>query len=195
MTVKETITKEFLDCLHEPSGLESVFQRHSRSKGPLYSALAEATTQLRQRLEKTWEETHEAETQRDQLIDQVEALEERHRELDDIVQVLDQQVHRAEAHLCEVQGLAERTTELAKRGFGEEELARLFDLLGQVAASQSEPPEEGVAQFFETVERYKKVVSLGLETKRAESRAEKAKAEAERWGAEGNYFYGVFAGL
>lgn len=41
-----------------------------------------------------------------------------------------------------------------------------------------------MAQFFGTVERYKRIVSLDLETTRAESRAEQAKAEAERWDAE-----------
>ena len=43
MTVKETIVRELLDGADAPDVLEEVFRRRSGSKGPLYSALAEAT--------------------------------------------------------------------------------------------------------------------------------------------------------
>ena len=46
MSIKETITKELLDRIDDPAGLEEVLKRHSRSKGPLYLAIAEATTAL-----------------------------------------------------------------------------------------------------------------------------------------------------
>ena len=49
-TRKEIITNELLDFIEDPSGLEAVFERHKGSKGPLYGALAAATTQLQQRL-------------------------------------------------------------------------------------------------------------------------------------------------
>ena len=50
MTRTETITRELLEAAHDPAALEDVFRRHSHSKGPLYAALAEATTQLCERL-------------------------------------------------------------------------------------------------------------------------------------------------
>ena len=60
MTLKRTITEQLLNCVDDPGGLEEVFRRHSRSKGPLYSALAEATGQLQRRLEALRFEASEA---------------------------------------------------------------------------------------------------------------------------------------
>lgn len=49
-TLKANITQELLDSVDDPSGLEAILKRHGRSKGPLYLALAESTSELRQRL-------------------------------------------------------------------------------------------------------------------------------------------------
>ena len=47
MTVKETIKEDLLNAVGNPAGLREVFMRHDHSKGPLYSALGEATAELR----------------------------------------------------------------------------------------------------------------------------------------------------
>ncbi len=41
-----------------------------------------------------------------------------------------------------------------------------------------------MAQFFRTVERYEKIVTMELEATRAESRAATAQADAARWESE-----------
>ncbi len=184
MTLKETIAREFLDAMENSDGLDGVFQRHNRSKGPLYAGLAEATSQLRHRLERVQHETVESVAERDQLRNEVKALEGQRKELDSKVQTLYQQSNDTETRLAEVQEMVDGAAKLARCGFGEVELSRLFDILGQMAASQGEPPEVGISQFFETIERYEKVVSFEMEAKRAEARAERAKAEAEHWEAD-----------
>ena len=68
-TVKETIRQQLLEAASNPDGLEAVLRKHSGSKGPLYLALAEATSQLRGRLEKTASEVAEADKRRDHLLD------------------------------------------------------------------------------------------------------------------------------
>ena len=184
MTLKETITKELLAAVDDPIRVGEVFRRHSGSKGPLYSGLAEATHQLQQRLEDMLDETAETEAHRQHLQEGVTTLEDERHDLEERVQSLEEQRHEAETKLADVQGVLDRADQLARRGFGEEELDRLYDLLGQVAASQGMPPEEGVAQFFRSVDRYEQVLSLELEEKRAEARAATARAEADRWEAE-----------
>ena len=57
-------------------------------------------------------------------------------------------------------------------------------MLAEIAASQAAPPEDGLAQFFQTIERYGRVISFHLEATRAEARAAQAKAETVRWEAE-----------
>ncbi|MBI4234322.1 MAG: hypothetical protein HY686_07775 [Chloroflexi bacterium] len=142
MTMKETITGELLDAVEDPAGLEALFHRHARSKGPLYSALGEATAKLRHRLEKARDDTAEAEARRKRLQEQVDSLEEQRRNLDGKVQDMDRRVTQAEGRLAEVQGLLDRAQELAGQGFGEGEFARLAELLAQVAASEGAPPED-----------------------------------------------------
>ena len=51
MSIKEAITQELLDCADDPSGLEKVYERYGRSKGPFYLGLAAATTSLGSQLE------------------------------------------------------------------------------------------------------------------------------------------------
>jgi len=51
MTLKERITQELLESIGDPAGLEEVLKRNSRSKGPLYLGLAQATTEIYERLE------------------------------------------------------------------------------------------------------------------------------------------------
>lgn len=46
----ETITSHLLEAAIEPDGLAAVLHRHSRSKGPLYHALAQATAELARRM-------------------------------------------------------------------------------------------------------------------------------------------------
>lgn len=115
---------------------------------------------------------------------ELNSLEKALRDGQSQVKQLEGTVGGAEAQLAGLRGLLVRGDELAKRGFGYKELDRLYGLLGEVAASHGLAPEEGVSQFFETVQRYEKVVSLDLEATRAEARAAQAKAEASRWEAE-----------
>ena len=184
MTLKQTITEELLDSIADPGGLEEVQRKYSKSKGPYYLALAEATSQLLNRLQRARQQTASAESHKASLDHEVKEMEEKRKLLDGQIVGREQRVRGAESRLLQVQGLLDQADVLTKAGLGEEELRRLSQLLAEVAAGQGALPEEGVAQFFDTVSRYEQIVSLDLEAKRSEARAEAAKAEAERWQAE-----------
>ena len=49
-TLTETYCHELLDAVGHPDQVEVVLKRHGHSKGPLYIALAQATTSLTERL-------------------------------------------------------------------------------------------------------------------------------------------------
>ena len=184
MTLTAMIEDELLDAVREPGGLERVMQRHRGSKGPLYNALSSAMGVMGQRLEQAHLEKTETEARWQKLQECIAPLQERRDRLLEEVQELDRRHSEAEMRLTEMEGLQERTQELGKRGFGEEELDRLSDLLAQIAADQGAPPEEGVAQFFRIVGRFERIVGLDLEATRAESRATTDQVEAARWESE-----------
>ncbi|MFC2000149.1 hypothetical protein ACFLXE_05270 [Chloroflexota bacterium] len=186
-TLTETITQELLAAVGDPGGLDAVLQEHSRSKGPLYHALALATSELQQQLDEMAVAWTEKASREKVLTQQIQEMETRYQEMEANHQSLEQQISQSEAKLAEMNDLRDRANALAGLGFGSDELSRLYGLLAEIAASQGALPEEGVAQFFQTVERYEQVVSLDLETKRAESKAAQAKAEMERWQAQAKH--------
>ena len=159
MTLKQTITREVLESVEDPAGPRDVLNRYSRSKGPLYLALAEATNQLQRRVSAASLEMATVESRRDELQVRLEAVYQERQELEEKVQLLGHQVKQAEVKLNDVGGLLDRATDLNRLGFGEKQLARLQELLGNIAADHGVPIEEGVTQFFETMDRYERVVS------------------------------------
>lgn len=178
MTLKGTVTQEFLDSVDDPDGIEAVFKRFSGSKGPLYQGLAAATATLRGRLGKLQQQTAVAEARQSSLEQKVESQAGQIEVIEKRIQERRPMVEQADAMLKGVQGLLDQADWLSKAGLGEQELARLHQLLAQITANQGLQPKEGVAQFFETVSSYEQIVSLDLEAKRAEVEAESAKSEA-----------------
>ncbi len=176
-SITESIANELLDVTNDPTAIEDVLTRHRKSKGPLYIALAQATTQVRDDLRTLAEQKAASEAIVNELRKNIADLEEK-------VRPLDSKGREAESRLAEVQELLGRAEVLSARGFNEKNLDRLFELLGQIAAEHGAPPEEGIDAFFETVGRFERILSLDLEAKRAEARVSTSRAQAERWEAE-----------
>ena len=137
MTIKENIIRELLDSVGDGARLEEVFRRYSRNKGPFYLGLAEATSQLEARFEETVQEVFESESSRQTLQEELVSLEERRHCLEDHVQAVSRQVETKEERLAEVQGVLDLAVDLERRGFGQEELNRLYELLAQIAADST----------------------------------------------------------
>ena len=83
-----------------------------------------------------------------------------------------------------MRGLIDAADRLQGQGFGTDCLEKLFELLGEVAASQGEPADNGVKMFFEVVDQAGGIVSLEFHAQRSQVREEKARAQAERWEAD-----------
>lgn len=184
MSIKDTIVRELLDNADDATGLEEVFRRYGRSKGPFYLALAEATTALVSELETLVQNKQAAQQELDGLHTEVKTLQERRQALDQTAQGLDRDIGQKEARLSEVRGLIETADRLEGQGFGKDNLEQLFNLLAETAASQGDTPKDGVTKFFEVVDQVGGIVSLELQSQQSQVRAEKARAQAERWEAE-----------
>ncbi len=184
MTLTEEIAQKLLNAVGHPGELENIRRTYSRNKGPYYAALGDVTSQLQDQLEELADEIWEMQQQKKDLDQQIATLPEKRDGLAQEVQVVEERLNERNARLSESQDILDRAFDLERMGFGAEELTRLYEILAQLAASQGAPPEEGAAQFFQTVKRYEKVVSWDLEATRAEARAAQARADAERWEAE-----------
>ena len=136
MTLREKITEELLYSIGDPAGLEDVLKRHSRSKGPLYLGLAQATTGLCERLAFAFSEIGYAEEQKESLAEQVETLGEQHQKLQESVQRLNHEVREAETKLGDIHGILDRVDQLAEAGFGGSELLRLSELIPAIAGDR-----------------------------------------------------------
>ena len=184
MTLKETIVRELLESVDNPAGPQEILNRYSRSKGPLYIGLAEATNALERRVSVARAESAQFESRRDELQEELEAKNRERQELEEKVQSLADQLEQTEDSLDEVGGLLNRAKELDLLGFGEEKLDALQELLGKIAIEHGVSNKEAVDQYFKTMSEYERMVRLDLETKRSENNAALAKAEADRWESE-----------
>lgn len=184
MSKKDDIVVALLDSVDDPEELEEVFRRYSSSKGPFYLALAEATSQLDDDFRNAVREATDAATQKTHRKQELDSQSEQKGILDREVQTRHRQLEESQVELGQVQGLLDQAGNLTRQGFGEKELTSLSGILGEIAASQGGTSEEGVAQFFQTVERYEHVLSLDLEAQRVEARMETSRIEAQRWEAE-----------
>ena len=66
-TLTQTITSELLDAVDDDGALKAVLQRHSRSKGPLYHALAQASSEMQQRLQRARTDLSRIEAEKEEL--------------------------------------------------------------------------------------------------------------------------------
>ncbi len=169
MSKKDDIVVALLDSVDDPEELEEVFRRYSSSKGPFYLALAEATSQLDDDFRNAARDATDAATQKTHRKQELDSLSEQKGILDGEVQTRHRQLEEPQVELGQVQGLLDQAGNLTRQGFGEKELTSLSGILGEIAASQGATPEEGVALFFQQVERYEHVLSLDLEAQRVEA--------------------------
>lgn len=184
VTLTEKITQQLLDAADDPAGLEAVFQQHGHSKGPLYSALAQATATLKDRFPDLAQKCKGAETECQEYRQQGKEAKEGLTSLEEARAAKAKELAELEEKAEEKKELLKRARALTEMGFGSDELSRLHGLLAQVAATTGNKSREAVALFFSEIDRYQSIMSLELETKGAEVATAKAKAEAETSRAE-----------
>jgi len=179
MTLRETITQEFLDSVGDPGRIEGIFERFGRSKGPLYLGLAEATSRLRGQLEEIGSGLVANEKKLNELVRDVGLLDGRKQELSTQIEEINERNTKAVDELAETDGLLDMAGQLERMGFGIEQLARLSDSVEAIRAG-SRSHDETLGQFFGFVERYECFTSLEAVLQGLHDRASDAKAQTEQ---------------
>ncbi|MBI4303513.1 MAG: hypothetical protein HY665_04160 [Chloroflexi bacterium] len=180
-TITETIREELLGCVNDPAAVESVLQKHSHSKGPAYTALAQATTVLTQQLKSLAEKNAAAEKDYAHRQQAIKSAEVKEAELNTAIDQKTKELASISGQLEQKKQVLGQAKELAAMGFGHDELDRLQKMLAHTAASQGAKGQDAVKLFFQGVGQYQDMTSLALEAKSAKVAAKKAKANAEQW--------------
>jgi predicted nucleic acid-binding Zn-ribbon protein len=183
-TLTQSITEQLLEAATNPVQLEGILKEHSHSKGPLYIALAQATTTLTEQLATLSEKCRQTDTECQGRQQQLKTSDQNLADIGRAVEQKSKELVSLNERLEQNQALLNQADTLRGLGFGPDELTKLHSVLARTAASAGARPEEAVATFFQQVDDYQELVSLDLETKRSETRLGQARAEAERWEAE-----------
>ena len=183
-TLTETIVEKLLDAVDDPAELQCVLQEHGHSKGPLYLALAQATTQLVERLAELSTKCQEVREDYQRKQAAVQASEAKLADLDRRLSARTDELTALEQRVEQKKAVLDQAKVLHGLGFGLDELTRLYELLAQTAISQGAKTSQAIDLFFKMAEQYTGIVSLELEAKAAEADIKKAIAELERWQAE-----------
>lgn len=182
MVTKQDLVQMFLDAGDDEEAIQALLS--GAGKSTRQAALTAAMMIRKSELLRVLGSVETARAELDELRDRITAVQGVRQRAEEAAE---EAVRKLEQLKAEAAARAEPLALLADlegRGMGAAELARLVDILGRIAADQGALPEEGVATFFEFVERFGNVLSLDLETRRAEARSATAKAEAERLEAE-----------
>jgi chromosome segregation ATPase len=183
-TLTQTITEQLLEAADNPVQIEGTLKKHCHSKGPLYIALAQATTSLTEQLQMLSQKCGQAREELEEQLGQAKAAEQKLAQVNRAAEEKGKELASLNERLEQNQALQDQAEALRGLGFGPDELTKLHSVLARTAASAGATPEEAVATFFQQVDHYQDLISLDLETKRSETRLGQAKAEAERWEAE-----------
>jgi chromosome segregation ATPase len=183
-TITETITQELINAVENPAEIEKVIHDRSKSKGPFYMALAQATALMTDNLKAISGKCQSIDKEYSEAREKMKTAEREAGELSKQLATKNEDLESLDEKMKEEKALLDQANQLRELGFGRDELGKLYEILAQIAASQGAKPEESVNVFFQEVDRYEKIVSLELEAGRLSLGVEKARAEVARWQAE-----------
>jgi hypothetical protein len=167
ITITETITEKLLDAIQDPVVLQSVLQQYSHNKGPLYLALAQATSIMTQKLTTTAQQYKELEAKRQERQQQIQEREQRLHVLDQQVASQSSKLASLEKKVQENSTLLDKVQSLSGLGFGLGELEKLHHLL-QDNIPEGVEPQEAIGLFFKFADAYPHLAALDGEVQEKE---------------------------
>lgn len=179
MTI-EDVVQMFLDAGDDADAIQAILDDGPMSRGTRFAALTRAAMTRSAELQRTSGSLETARADIGALREQVATIEEARQRSQGAIDEAMREVERLQADAAVHAEPLALLADLERRGMGSAELSRLVDTLERAAADQGAPPEEGVAEFLAFAVRFRNVVSLDLETRRARARSETAKAKTER---------------
>ena len=166
-TVTQTITEKLLDAIQDPVVLQAVLKEYSHHKGPLYSALAQATSVLTHKLTATAQQCKELDIKLQKRQQQIQEREEKLHSLDQQAAVQSSKVASLEIEVQESTTLLDKIKALAGLGFGPDELGKLHHLLMN-NIPEGVKPQDAISLFFEFVDAYPHLAAVDGEVQKEE---------------------------
>lgn len=183
-TITATITDKLLSGINDPAGLQVVLHEYSNSKGPLYIALAQATSIMTQKLATVMQQFKEQEEQLQKHQQLLKEAEEKLLTIDQQIIVQSNKMSSLEGKIKDKQVLVDEIKTINGLGIGIKALVKLHDLLVKFGASQGKDPQEITKMFFDYVDKFSDAVFLENRIQQLQTTAAIAKAEAERLQAQ-----------
>ena len=166
-TITETITGKLLDAIQDPVVLQAVLQEYSHNKGPLYIALAQATSVLTQKLTATALQYKELETKLQERQQQIQEREQKLHGLDQQVASQSSKLASLETKVQESATLLDKVNSLTVLGFGPDELGKLHHLLMD-NIPEGGKPQDAIVLFFKFVDAYPHLATIDGEVQEKE---------------------------
>ena len=164
-TITETITGKLLDAIQDPVVLQAVLQEYSHNKGPLYSALAQATSVLTHKLTATDQQCKELDINFQERQQQIQEREQKLHSLDQQVAAQSSKLASLEIKVQESATLLDKVKGLTGLGFGPDELGKLHHLLMD-NTPEGVKPQDAISLFFKFVDAYPHLVAVDGEVQK-----------------------------
>lgn len=184
MPLTDLIEQELLATLDGEGDPHAVLDRHSGSKGPLYAALARATTAATGRFAEVRGKIREAQDRRREAEAGARESQKRAGQAERRASAAEKRLASADAALTERQALLDRADALHAAGFAADALARLGEALAAAAQAEGKPVADVVAGFLDAAADWRRLGELRAQVAAAEQRAEQAEAHAKARAAE-----------
>jgi hypothetical protein len=184
VTITETITGKLLDGVNDPHGLQSVLQEYNHSKGPLYIALAEATSIMTQKLTTSVQKYQEQEIKLQQQHQLLQVTEKKLQDIDLKAATESTRLDSLEGKVQEKKTLVDEIKTVSGLGLGIKELVKFHDLLVKIGALQGISPAEINKLFFNYVSKFQDAAALETQIQQLTITAATCKAKVEHRQAE-----------
>jgi len=171
----DLIEQDLLATLDGEGDPQAVLDRHAGSKGPLYAALARATTAATSRFAEVRGKLRDAQARLRDAEHTAAESQKRGGQAERRASTAEKRAASAESALAERQGLLARADELHAAGFDAEALGRLARALA-AASAEDKPAAEGVSGFLDAAADWRRLGDLRAQVAAAEERARETEA-------------------
>jgi outer membrane murein-binding lipoprotein Lpp len=167
-TITETITEKLLDAIQDPVGLQTVLEEYAHSKGPLYGALAQATTTLTKKLTTMGQEYGELGVKLKEREQYLKETEQKQNVLDQQIDVKSKTLVALEQKVQMNTSLINQAKNLDELAFGPGELEKLHNVLATNVPTGG-GSQEALTLFFKFVDKYPHLAEVDGEVQNKEN--------------------------
>jgi outer membrane murein-binding lipoprotein Lpp len=166
-TITETITEKLLDAIQDPVELQAVLEEYSHNKGPLYGALAQATSTLTKKLTTVGQQYGELGAKLKEREQHLKETEQKQSVLDQQADIKSKTLFALEQKVQINISLLNQVKNLDELGFGPGELEKLHHVLTTNVPTGGSS-QQAITLFFKFVDKYPHLAEVDSEVQKKE---------------------------